>query len=607
MKRFCLLIIFLVVNLDLFSQITTTPVKQAELKNDIHEFDGSKNFCGKDAEQYIGEILYLKGKPESLQKYGYENFYSNLEQYEKNKYKRWDYEKLAERYFLVEDVMEAPDKDRNYRVLKLKANDNGEVLYFRYDIRYEHSFPFIAVKYFEQVRASHIGKSFAVTGHNWISSEPMTDMVTGEIVKEFESGKIWRCVDVTVETRFYTLALILENNFGQRIPLGIDRIGVYASEVETHSVKLSTGTNAFSTKNGLEYTEQTLPTADGITLRENGERIVEQNKIASLTDSYGLNKIAHTFGIKTQSFLYEGTQYVLLNDGDYKYFLIKNENWKTDLYENVANVNVIPVFRSLIYEEIQTRNLDYLIPALLKEVDSYSKIVLFTKYDTETHKVYYLSPIFFDNYSFEKSLPNDSEYPMQLPDNYYFSISDTEFISFFNASIKQNMADAVFIYNYDNLHLVAHYDRYDGNTWIYPSEKYEIFSSDNVSLQLYIGKFSSGTKTLRMSVKTMGCNKYYDCIKSITFLNSDNERLSIDIPFKNTDYSHSHASCDILMKFNEDESFDLQKLKDILLGNKAEVMLSFAESYRHSYFINKAKANELVFMIDSFENMIKDK
>ena len=54
--------------------------------------------------------------------------------------------------------------------------------------------------------------------------------------------------------------------------------------------------------------------------------------------------------MKLIQFTYENNNYVLLNDGNYKYYLIYEENWKTELYKNYPNVNNIKVFRTLKYE-----------------------------------------------------------------------------------------------------------------------------------------------------------------------------------------------------------------------------------------------------------------
>ena len=50
----------------------------------------------------------------------------------------------------------------------------------------------------------------------------MTDLKTGTTVSEFEAGKKWKCVDVTVDEKYYNLCLVLQNSKGEQIPLSID-------------------------------------------------------------------------------------------------------------------------------------------------------------------------------------------------------------------------------------------------------------------------------------------------------------------------------------------------------------------------------------------------
>ena len=74
--------------------------------------------------------------------------------------------------------------------------------------------------------------------------------------------------------------------------------------------------------------------------------LLKKNQIPSITISYGSYNIAHIFSLKLIQFTYENNNYVLLNDGNYKYYLIYEENWKTELYKNYPNVNNIKVFRT---------------------------------------------------------------------------------------------------------------------------------------------------------------------------------------------------------------------------------------------------------------------
>ena len=264
--------------------------------------------------------------------------------------------------------------------------------------------------------------------------------------------------------------------------------------------------------------EKKLATMEGITIKDDGTVITDKDGIISFKSYSGYDTIANTWGLKLQSFTYENTKYVLLNEGDYRYFLIKEEDWKTNLYKNTSNVNIIPICGKLFYDDLIERNLDTLILEFKKQKIQKSDLVIFTYYDENENKVNFLSSIFFSSYNYYNSFPDDYEYPSKLPENYYFKISADEFIDFFNSTIKDDIASAITEYNYNTFNLIEDYDKYEDKSWFNSYEQYKIFSKDNIDFEFYIGKFSSGTKTLRMTLKTMGCDKYYDCIKSVIFI-----------------------------------------------------------------------------------------
>lgn len=349
--------------------------------------------------------------------------------------------------------------------------------------------------------------------------------------------------------------------------------------------------------------EKKLPPVEGITIKNDGTIISKEDRIITFDSYSGFDALAKTYGLKLQYFSYENTKYVLFNEGDYRYCLIKQYDWKTYLYKNNSNVNIIPIYGKLIYDELYERKLDFLISEFKKEKNYKSNLVLFTYYDLDNKKVKFISSIFFDDYKYYNSFSDEYEYPTEIPNNYYFNISDKEFIDFFNSTIENDTSTAITNYDYNSFCLTENYDRYSDNTWFNSSEQYKIFTKDNLSFDFYLGKLSSGTKTLRMTLKTMGCDEYYDCIESIVFINQNNSRISFDIPYDNTKYSYRHASFDILLKMNDKDYINVQKLKEVLSGEKVEIMLSFSNSYRKTYFVNQAKVNELLFMLDEFEKM----
>ena len=220
-----------------YGQITTTKVAPKVEQSDNTPYDSTINFLGKDVYKYVGQELYLNGKAESLREYGYDGFlidYTKSSLTNKsNVYKCCDsynskYDELNGKYFTVLEVIKHPkaaEHDYLYAnkfYLKLQEKVKKDIVYYEYDSQFKHSFPFIVVGYFTKLRQTEGGKEFIVRGKNWFSSGLMTDMKTGNPVSNFEAGGKWKCVYVTIEEKYYTLSLVLENEKGEQIPLSID-------------------------------------------------------------------------------------------------------------------------------------------------------------------------------------------------------------------------------------------------------------------------------------------------------------------------------------------------------------------------------------------------
>jgi len=238
MKKIVSTILSTVFTATVFGQITTTRVAPKAEQIDSSPYDSSKNFLGADPQKYIGLELYLNGMAESLQKYGYRNFYVDYKKTplssKSNIYKSTDsysskYNELAGKYFMVMDVIKHPKASENEReygkkfYLKIQEKEGKDVIYFEYNAEFESEFPFIVVSFFNKLKQTEIGKEFTVRGRNWVSSDAMMDMKTGKPLSNFDAGGKWKCVDVTIEDRYYTLSLILENNKGEQIPLGFKK------------------------------------------------------------------------------------------------------------------------------------------------------------------------------------------------------------------------------------------------------------------------------------------------------------------------------------------------------------------------------------------------
>jgi len=235
MKRPLTILITALTVTTIYGQITTTKVAPKVEQMDNTPYDSTINFLGKDVYKYVGQELYLNGKAESLRKYGYSGFSID---YTKNSltnisnvYKCCDgdnskYDDLTGKYFTVLEVIKYPkEAESEYQYfkkfyLKLQEKEKKDIVYYEY--QFEHSFPFIVVGYFTKLKQSEVGKEYIVRGKNWLSSGPMTDMKTGNLVSNFEAGGKWKCVDVTIEEKYYNLSLVLENEKGEQIPLSID-------------------------------------------------------------------------------------------------------------------------------------------------------------------------------------------------------------------------------------------------------------------------------------------------------------------------------------------------------------------------------------------------
>lgn len=241
------LFLFLLTATTVFGQITTVKVAPKVERKDNTPYDATRNFLGEDVAKYIGQEFYLNGKAESLRKYGYEGFsidYRKSSLIDKsNVYKCCDsynskYTELAGKYFLVLDSIKHPRAAESEYLygkkwyLKLQEKESKDIVYFEYDSRFEYSFPFILVSYFNQLKKDQIGKIYILRGKNWISSDAMSDIRTGRPVSNFVAGARWKVVDVSVEERFYTLSLIIENEKGEQIPLAVDRLSSYLFAIE---------------------------------------------------------------------------------------------------------------------------------------------------------------------------------------------------------------------------------------------------------------------------------------------------------------------------------------------------------------------------------------
>ncbi|MFD0931295.1 hypothetical protein ACFQ0R_01655 [Psychroflexus salinarum] len=238
MKTIIRISIFILFTNLLQAQINTTKVSESK-PHPTKEYDSLKNFLGEDAMQYKGQTLYLKGKSESLREYGYDNFIKKMENgsNKENIYKCCDgynssYDSLNKRYFTVIDVIEKPDSYGTEFYLKLENQKSNEILFFDYSSRYSSSFPFITVGYFEKNKELLKGESFIFRKG---ILDGLNDIDTGNLITN-ELGQKWDYVDLTIEQKYYTLSVILENDKEEKITFSFSSIygenarGVFEAE-----------------------------------------------------------------------------------------------------------------------------------------------------------------------------------------------------------------------------------------------------------------------------------------------------------------------------------------------------------------------------------------
>lgn len=216
-----------------YSGISVT-TKHSEKKTIEERYDGKINFLGDKPHLYIGEKLYLKGKPENLRRNGYTYFYIKPKTISdstkdvtylccQNETFGSKYDKMVGRYFKVIDVHE--EKYNKY-YLELEAIDNGDRVYYEYSPKFKFEFNqnFIVNKYFDYLKNEYVGEKYVFRGTNWnnFESDTISDFNTGEDVKT-SVGSIWTIKDITIENKHYNLVFLFENESGDVVDYSIDQ------------------------------------------------------------------------------------------------------------------------------------------------------------------------------------------------------------------------------------------------------------------------------------------------------------------------------------------------------------------------------------------------
>tara|TARA_R110002111_G_scaffold239342_1_gene300992 strand:+ start:82 stop:1047 length:966 start_codon:yes stop_codon:yes gene_type:complete len=256
------------------SQITKTKIAKKEESKITEPYDSIQNFLGKDVYKYMNQDLYLIEKSESLRKYGYRGFltsykrvdYSKMtrkEMYEASKpnanvYKCCDsynskYEELKAKYFKVIDIHKHPRAEESQYIygkeyyLELVEKESKDTLYYEYDSEFKHSFPFLVVGFYEKQKEKLNGQEFVFKDNTLnVSSGSGLDIKTGEPIT-IKTGDKWKFKDLTIEEKYYTLAIVVENSAGETTTVSYDttfddrNYAFTAKEADKLTVKFGAG------------------------------------------------------------------------------------------------------------------------------------------------------------------------------------------------------------------------------------------------------------------------------------------------------------------------------------------------------------------------------
>lgn len=135
--------------------------------------------------------------------------------------------------------------------LKLQEKSSGDIVYFEYDIEFEHSFPFIVVGFFEKLKKQVVGLKFIFGNTKLRFGENELDVTTGSKII-FELGEKWECIDLTIEENYYNLALLLKDKKGQKIAIeytiafGAEKLYDVFTEKEAEKYKSKFGLNIWN-------------------------------------------------------------------------------------------------------------------------------------------------------------------------------------------------------------------------------------------------------------------------------------------------------------------------------------------------------------------------
>lgn len=219
-------------------EVARYPEKMTEYIDTL-PYDSLVNFVGPQAQKYVGQTLYMPGKPVTQQILGYQGFVVNYKMvstdsddisanlYQAKGADATPYEALANKYFKVTAVFKHPNAPASgpspyfgKRWLKLVEKASHDTLYYWYDGNNESDFPFITLGYRDKLKKTNTGSPFVFT--NSVIARH-TDITTGKPLAAV-TGEVWKCTDIQTSNTSRKLSCILQNSKGQKMSIGIDSV-----------------------------------------------------------------------------------------------------------------------------------------------------------------------------------------------------------------------------------------------------------------------------------------------------------------------------------------------------------------------------------------------
>lgn len=229
MRRIILNVLFLLLCIELFSQIKTHSdyiIKKVDINI---PYDSTINYVRDKYSQYIGQTLYYPKSTYKL-KNGIEGFNTTPKTgstYKKKSSNKTKHEFIEGKYFLVTDTA----KNKYGTIfLKLKELESGDIIYYHYkpDLSFDSSFPFFVKGYFEKQKTFFIGRSFPLLPSSLITYKYIgtDEFVNGSSpINGNRNYMEWSCIDYFIEEGVSPNEMvILEDEAGKRISMSVPKL-----------------------------------------------------------------------------------------------------------------------------------------------------------------------------------------------------------------------------------------------------------------------------------------------------------------------------------------------------------------------------------------------